>query len=60
MSNVFFQARLDTGVCQWGEEIMITPQNLIRTSNAIAVNLTDGEKPYRGGSTAIGYTDGIQ
>lgn len=32
---------LGTGAGQWGEEIMITPENLIKASNAIAVNLTD-------------------
>ncbi|MCZ2127287.1 MAG: hypothetical protein LC099_05870 [Anaerolineales bacterium] len=31
---------LGTGAGQWGEEIMITPQNLIQASGAIAVNLT--------------------
>ena len=36
---------LGTGAGQWGEEIMITPQNLIKASNAIVVNLTDREKP---------------
>lgn len=36
---------LGTGAGQWGEEIMITPQNLIRASNAIVVNLTDRERP---------------
>lgn len=36
---------LGTGAGQWGEEIMITPQNLIRASNAIVVNLTESEKP---------------
>ena len=36
---------LGTGAGQWGEEIMITPQNLIRASNAIVVNLTDRDKP---------------
>lgn len=36
---------LGTGAGQWGEEIMITPENLIRASNAIVVNLTDKEKP---------------
>ena len=35
---------LGTGEGQWGEEIMITPQNLIRASNAFVVNLTDREK----------------
>jgi Cys-tRNA(Pro)/Cys-tRNA(Cys) deacylase len=36
---------LGTGAGQWGEEIMITPQNLVKASNAIVVNLTDREKP---------------
>src|SRR5690349_9525647 len=35
---------LGTGAGQWGEEIMITPQNLIRASGASVVNLTDREK----------------
>ena len=33
-----------TGAGQWGQEIMITPENLVRASNAIVVNLTDREK----------------
>lgn len=32
---------LGTGAGQWGEEIMITPENLIRASDAIVVNLTE-------------------
>lgn len=32
---------LGTGAGQWGEEIMITPENLIKASNAIVVNLTE-------------------
>jgi Cys-tRNA(Pro)/Cys-tRNA(Cys) deacylase len=36
---------LGTGAGQWGEEIMITPENLIEASNAIVVNLTEREKP---------------
>lgn len=39
---------LGTGAGQWGEEIMITPENLIKASNAIMVNLTDREKPVFG------------
>ena len=35
---------LGTGAGQWGEEIMITPQNLVRASNAIVVNLIDRDK----------------
>jgi Cys-tRNA(Pro)/Cys-tRNA(Cys) deacylase len=38
---------LGTGAGQWGEEIMITPDNLIKASNAIVVNLTDREKPIQ-------------
>ncbi|HVF26587.1 MAG TPA: YbaK/EbsC family protein [Anaerolineales bacterium] len=36
---------LGTGAGQWGEEIMITPENLIKASHALVVNLTDREKP---------------
>ena len=36
---------LGTGAGVWGEEIMITPQNLIQASKAIVVNLTEREKP---------------
>ena len=36
---------LGTGAGQWGEEIMITPRNLIKASNAIVVNLTNHDKP---------------
>jgi Cys-tRNA(Pro)/Cys-tRNA(Cys) deacylase len=39
------EAVLGTGAGQWGEEIMITPENLIRASDAIVVNLTVREKP---------------
>ena len=35
---------LGTGAGVWGEEIMITPENLLRASDAIVVNLTDREK----------------
>lgn len=36
---------LGTGAGQWGEEIMITPEDLIRASCAIVVNLTERDKP---------------
>ena len=36
---------LGTGAGQWGEEIMITPENLVKASNAVVVNLTEREKP---------------
>jgi len=36
---------LGTGAGQWGEKIMITPENLVQASQAIVVNLTDRDKP---------------
>lgn len=36
---------LGVGAGEWGNEIMITPENLIKASRAIVVNLTDREKP---------------
>lgn len=36
---------LGTGAGQWGEEIMITPENLIKASRAMVVNLTDRDRP---------------
>jgi Cys-tRNA(Pro)/Cys-tRNA(Cys) deacylase len=39
---------LGTGAGQWGEEIMITAQDLIKASDAIVVNLTDREKSVSG------------
>jgi Cys-tRNA(Pro)/Cys-tRNA(Cys) deacylase len=36
---------LGTGGGQWGEEIMITPENLVKANHAIVVNLTEREKP---------------
>src|SRR5215208_3854584 len=39
---------LGTGAGQWGEEIMMTPEALMRASNAIVVNLTEREKPVSG------------
>ena len=36
---------LGTGAGQWGEEIMITPEDLVQASNAFVVNLTDRDKP---------------
>lgn len=35
---------LGVGAGQWGNEIMITPENLVKASKAIVVNLTDREK----------------
>lgn len=36
---------LGTGAGQWGEEIMITPRNLVQASAAMVVNLTERDKP---------------
>lgn len=36
---------LGVGAGQWGEEIMLTPANLVKASRAIVVNLTDKSKP---------------
>ena len=44
-ASLFKEPILGTGAGQWGEEIMITPKNLIRASKAIVVNLTDRDKP---------------
>jgi Cys-tRNA(Pro)/Cys-tRNA(Cys) deacylase len=44
-SSLLHESILGTGAGQWGEEIMITPENLIEASTAIVVNLTDREKP---------------
>lgn len=46
-SSLLNESILGTGAGQWGEEIMITPENLIRASHAIVVNLTDREKPVQ-------------
>ena len=36
---------LGTGGGQWGEEIMITPEDLIKASRATVVNLTQRDNP---------------
>ncbi|GAB4428718.1 MAG: hypothetical protein Fur0044_26530 [Anaerolineae bacterium] len=36
---------LGVGAGQWGEEIMITPANLVKASQANVVNLTDKSRP---------------
>ena len=43
---------LGVGAGQWGEEIMITPANLIKASRASVVNLTDRDKPVLAESKA--------
>ena len=44
-ASLMSESILGTGAGVWGEEIMITPENLRRASNAILVNLTDRERP---------------
>lgn len=44
-ASLLNEAMLGVGAGQWGEEIFITPEQLIRASKAIVVNLTDREKP---------------
>ena len=44
-ASLMSEPSLGTGAGQWGEEIMITPQNLVRASKAIVVNLTDRDRP---------------
>jgi Cys-tRNA(Pro)/Cys-tRNA(Cys) deacylase len=46
-ASLLQESVLGIGAGQWGEEIFISPQNLIRASNAIVVNLTDRERPVR-------------
>jgi Cys-tRNA(Pro)/Cys-tRNA(Cys) deacylase len=36
---------LGVGAGEWGEEIIITPDNLVRASGAQVVNLTDRDRP---------------
>jgi Cys-tRNA(Pro)/Cys-tRNA(Cys) deacylase len=44
-ASLLHEPVLGTGAGQWGEEIMITPENLIRASHAVVANLTDRDKP---------------
>lgn len=44
-ASLLDEPMLGTGAGQWGEEIMITPENLVKASNAIVVNLTERDKP---------------
>lgn len=36
---------LGVGAGQWGEEIIITPENLLLATDSIVVNLTDRDSP---------------
>lgn len=44
-ASLMQEAVLGTGAGVWGQEIMITPADLVRASHARVVNLTDREKP---------------
>jgi Cys-tRNA(Pro)/Cys-tRNA(Cys) deacylase len=44
---------LGVGTGQWGEEILITPADLVRASRAQVVNLTDRDRPPAPGSSEI-------
>jgi Cys-tRNA(Pro)/Cys-tRNA(Cys) deacylase len=44
-ASLIDEEMLGVGTGCWGEEILITPKDLIAASNAIVVNLTDREKP---------------
>ena len=39
------QEIVGVGAGEWGEEIMLTPANLVQASRAIVVNLTDKSRP---------------
>ncbi|HXV63212.1 MAG TPA: YbaK/EbsC family protein [Vicinamibacteria bacterium] len=41
------EAVLGVGAGVWGNEILITPENLVRACHAIVVNLTDPDNPVR-------------
>jgi Cys-tRNA(Pro)/Cys-tRNA(Cys) deacylase len=47
-ASLLKESILGTGAGVWGEEIMITPEHLLRASDAIVVNLTDRDKPVSG------------
>ena len=42
------ESLLGVGTGMWGHEILITPENLVKASGAILVNLTDRGKPVFG------------
>lgn len=44
------EAVLGVGTGVWGQEILITPANLVRASGAVLVNLTDRDRPALPGS----------
>jgi Cys-tRNA(Pro)/Cys-tRNA(Cys) deacylase len=44
-ASLVSEPELGVGAGQWGEEIIITPADLVRASHAQVVNLTNREKP---------------
>jgi Cys-tRNA(Pro)/Cys-tRNA(Cys) deacylase len=44
-SGLMAEPVLGVGAGRWGEEIMITPENLVKASAARVVNLTDRDRP---------------
>ncbi len=44
-ASLLSETELGVGAGVWGNEIIITPQNLIKASKAQVVNLTDRERP---------------
>jgi Cys-tRNA(Pro)/Cys-tRNA(Cys) deacylase len=44
-SSLMDEQLLGVGTGQWGQEILITPQNLLKASRALIVNLTDRDRP---------------
>jgi len=44
-ASLMDEALLGVGAGQWGQEIMITPQDLVKACRAIVVNLTNRSRP---------------
>ncbi len=44
-ASLMAETILGVGAGVWGNEIFITPENLLKASRAVVVNLTDREKP---------------
>jgi Cys-tRNA(Pro)/Cys-tRNA(Cys) deacylase len=47
-ASLLGEPELGVGTGQWGEEILITPADLVRASGARVVNLTDRDRPLEG------------
>ena len=44
-ASLMSEPMLGVGAGVWGNEILITPENLVRASGAVVVNLSDRDKP---------------